>query len=58
MEENVAVAGLVGSEAMDERGRVLVEAALGAAWDDPKLAIAWPLPEPILSERDRSYPPL
>jgi len=31
------------------------EAASGASWNDPKLAISWPLSEPFLSERDRSY---
>src|SRR4029079_5616587 len=31
VEQDVAMRGLVGAEAMDERGRVLVEAALGAA---------------------------
>ena len=34
------------------------ELARGVLWNDPRLAIAWPLAEPILSERDRSYPPL
>ena len=29
--------------------------ARGLRWDDPKLAIRWPLPDPIMSARDRSY---
>jgi dTDP-4-dehydrorhamnose 3,5-epimerase len=33
-----------------------LEAAL--AWDDPELAVPWPLPEPLLSERDRRAPTL
>jgi len=28
----------------------------GLRWDDPALGIEWPLPNPILNERDRSYP--
>jgi len=32
------------------------DSARGLRWDDPRLKIAWPLPNPILSERDRSYP--
>ena len=28
------------------------------AWDDPELAIPWPITSPILSERDRAAPPL
>jgi dTDP-4-dehydrorhamnose 3,5-epimerase len=30
----------------------------GFAWDDPAAAIAWPDPNPVLSVRDRSNPPL
>lgn len=30
-------------------------AARGLRWDDPKLAIAWPGPPTVISERDRAY---
>jgi dTDP-4-dehydrorhamnose 3,5-epimerase len=30
----------------------------GIAWDDPEIAIDWPISEPVLSDRDRSAPPL
>jgi dTDP-4-dehydrorhamnose 3,5-epimerase len=30
----------------------------GLAWDDPDLAIAWPVDEPLLSEKDRTWPRL
>jgi dTDP-4-dehydrorhamnose 3,5-epimerase len=30
----------------------------GLRWNDPALGIAWPVAEPILSERDREHPPL
>ena len=29
--------------------------ARGVRWDDPKFGIAWPLPNPILSDHDRAY---
>ena len=34
------------------------ELAVAVAWDDPQIGIPWPLPDPILSERDRSAPSL
>ena len=30
----------------------------GARWDDPAFGIVWPLPAPILSERDQAHPPV
>lgn len=30
----------------------------GVRWDDPALQIKWPIAGPILSERDKNYPPL
>jgi len=27
----------------------------GVRWDDPAFGISWPLPDPIVSDRDRSY---
>ena len=29
--------------------------ARGLRWDDPKIGIRWPLPDPVLSPRDRAY---
>lgn len=31
---------------------------LAVAWDDPQLALPWPIDDPVLSERDRAAPPL
>ena len=31
---------------------------LGIAWNDPAIAIEWPVGEPFLSERDTRHPPL
>ena len=31
---------------------------LGVAWDDPALAIPWPVRDPILSARDKGHPTL
>jgi len=28
----------------------------GLRWDDPKLAIRWPIPDPLVSDRDRGFP--
>ena len=39
-------------------GEYSAEHARGVRWDDPALRIAWPLPDPILSDKDRSYPPI
>jgi dTDP-4-dehydrorhamnose 3,5-epimerase len=36
--------------------RYSAEHARGVRWDDPAFAIRWPLPDPILSDKDRSYP--
>jgi dTDP-4-dehydrorhamnose 3,5-epimerase len=30
----------------------------GIAWDDPDVAVAWPVAEPLLSDRDKSAPRL
>jgi len=32
------------------------ESARGVRWDDPAFRIEWPLQDPHMSERDRTYP--
>jgi len=32
------------------------ELARGIRWNDPAVGISWPLPDPVLSERDRNLP--
>ncbi len=32
------------------------ECARGVRWDDAAFGVIWPIPGPIMSERDRSYP--
>lgn len=32
------------------------ESACGVCWDDPALAIQWPIVEAVLSDRDRAWP--
>jgi dTDP-4-dehydrorhamnose 3,5-epimerase len=53
-----------GYQAVSERATVLYKLTApfdpaddrAVRWDDPALAIAWPLSEPIVSERDRTAP--
>ncbi len=33
-------------------------AEIGLRWDEPAFGIAWPVSAPLLSDRDRSHPPL
>jgi dTDP-4-dehydrorhamnose 3,5-epimerase len=34
------------------------ETELGVSWDDPDIGIAWPITDPLLSDKDRAYPRL
>ena len=34
----------------------VAELADGARWNDPAFGIPWPIADPVLSEKDRSYP--
>jgi dTDP-4-dehydrorhamnose 3,5-epimerase len=36
----------------------VAESSAGISWNDPALAIAWPLPDPIVNARDRALPRL
>jgi dTDP-4-dehydrorhamnose 3,5-epimerase len=53
-----------GFQVMEDRTDVLYQITptyrpghgAGVRWDDPAFAIDWPLPQPLLSERDANYP--
>jgi dTDP-4-dehydrorhamnose 3,5-epimerase len=32
------------------------ECGRGVGWNDPAFGIQWPLPDPIMIERDQTYP--
>ena len=32
------------------------DCARGVRWNDPALAIEWPIADPLMSDRDRSFP--
>jgi dTDP-4-dehydrorhamnose 3,5-epimerase len=53
-----------GFQALEDRSEVLYEISefyspdhsRGVRWNDPAFAVEWPVPDPIMLERDRSYP--
>ena len=55
-----------GFETLDDDSTVLYhlgayydrEASAGVRWDDPTLAIPWPLPPVVMSDQDRTWGPL
>ena len=49
LEDNTTVSYLI-------EGEYIATAAKAIRWDDPQLAINWPVHDPILSERDSSAP--
>jgi dTDP-4-dehydrorhamnose 3,5-epimerase len=46
LEDNTTLAYLIEGRYMPEKSRVL-------SWNDPEIAIEWPVDDPILSDRDR-----
>ena len=53
-----ALAPLV-RQALSEQTFAMRKASeIGIAWNDPTLAIAWPIDQPLLSDRDRRNPTL
>ena len=32
------------------------ESGRGARWNDPAFGVAWPLPNPIMNQRDQNWP--
>jgi dTDP-4-dehydrorhamnose 3,5-epimerase len=49
LEDNSTLAYLI-------QGSYVPEASAVVRWDDPNLAVPWPVDEPILSEKDRTAP--
>jgi dTDP-4-dehydrorhamnose 3,5-epimerase len=46
-----------GFQTLSDDAEVLYHiSARGVRWDDPRLAIPWPVADPVLSERDRGLP--